>query len=132
MLIPKLYHLSFLYHDAQCTCLPYLVWCNANFHPTAFLAPRWHICTFAKNHIAPVWIPHAVLMYIIATRLVNLGLPKAFVQLCKCIFFIYKPGVTYSSKLSFAILVVFYLTVIQLVPKLQHVISKTVSLMCKS
>ena len=52
-------------------------------------------------------------------------------SICKCILLIYKPGLTYSSKLGFAILAAFSPTVKQPVPKLQHVISKTASLMCK-
>ena len=39
MLIPKLYHVSFLLRDAQRPCKSYLVWYYANFRPTA-----------AKNH----------------------------------------------------------------------------------
>ena len=73
-------------------------------------------------------------MYLSATRLVNLGLPKAFIQLFRMQVHIpyIQTGVTYSSKLGFAILEAFYSMVKQLVPKLQHVISKTVTLMCKA
>ena len=68
-------------------------------------------------------------MYIKATRLVNLGLPKAFIQLFRMQMYI--PYLqARRSKLGFAILVAFYPTVKQLVPKLQHVIPKTVTLMC--
>ena len=73
-------------------------------------------------------------MYISATRLVNLGPLKVFIQLLQ--MQVHTPYVQARcdilSKLGFAILVAFCHTVKQLVPKLQHVISKTVSLMCKT
>ena len=77
---------------------------------------------------------HLFEYHIGATRLVNLGLPKAFIQLFRMQVHIpyIQTGVTYSSKLGFAILEAFYSMVKQLVPKLQHVISKTVTLMCKA
>ena len=58
-------------------------------------------------------------MYISATRSVNLGLPKAFIQLLcmqTCILLMYKPGVTYFFKLGFAIFMTSCPTVQQLVP----------------
>ena len=49
-------------------------------------------------------------MYIRATRLVNLGLPKAFIQFfCMQVHIPYvQARHDYSSKLSFVILVAFY------------------------
>ena len=35
---PKIYHLSFLSCDVQCTCQSYQVWCNVNFGPTDILS----------------------------------------------------------------------------------------------
>ena len=74
-------------------------------------------------------------MYISATRSVNLGLPKAFIQLfhmqahipyiqARCDILVQIRFCNFSGVL--------YPTVKQLVPKLWHVISKTVSLMCKA
>ena len=71
-------------------------------------------------------------MYVSTTRVVNLGLPKAFIQLFH--MQVYTPYIQARHDVlfqSFVILVVFYPTLKQLVPKLQHVISKTVTLMCK-
>ena len=64
-------------------------------------------------------------MYITTTRVVNLGLPKAFIQL-----FHMQAHIPYIQARRDVLL--FYPTLKQLVPKLQHVISKTVTLMCKA
>ena len=53
-------------------------------------------------------------------------------SVCKCILLIYKRGMTYSSKLHFAVLAAFCPTAKQPAPKLQHITSKTESLMFKA
>ena len=73
---PKLYHINFLFCDTQCTCQSYLVWYNENFCPSAILAWQWHTVT---NSTFLSTTCNA--MYISATRLVNLVLPEAFIQL---------------------------------------------------
>ena len=73
-------------------------------------------------------------MYISALRLVNLGRPKASIQLLRMQMHtphMQAKSMSHSSKLDFAISV-FCPTVKQLVPKLQHLIPKTASLMCKA
>ena len=59
---------------------PYLVSYNENFHPTSTLAPQWRIFFFAKNYVVTLSTTCNV-MYISATRLVNLGLSNVFIQL---------------------------------------------------
>ena len=64
ILIPKFYHFSFLSQNVQCTC-KYLLSPNANFYP----AVSTSLSTTSN------------IMYLCASRLMNLVLPKVFIQL---------------------------------------------------
>ena len=118
-------HLPIIYSLVQCKF-------SSNCYPGSMVM---YICTFAKNPISPLWISHAckVVMYISATRLVNLGLPKTFIQL-----FHMQVHITYIQawydvlfQIGFAILVLTH-SQTTCFKVTACIISKTVSLMSKA
>ena len=98
------------------------VQCKFSFN--CYPGSKVNTCTFAKSYLGPLWVNNVSMCHNISEFSSS--------SVYKCILLIYKLGVTYSSKLDLAILATFCPTVKQPVPELQHVASKTVSLMCQA